>query len=334
MIDDDGSHSVQATSTLLKVDGLKTYFETANGWIKAVDGVDLALRRGESLAVVVESGCGKTVLALSLMRLVPSPPGKTVSGKIVFAGHDLLRVDEKRMQSLRGNRLSMIFQEPMTSLNPVFRVDEQVAEVLRRHLGISRREALERTAELFRRVGIPEPKRRGRSYPHQLSGGLRQRVMIAMAVACRPDLILADEPTTALDVTLQDQILTLLDGLKQELGTSLILISHDLGIVAQMADRVMVMYAGRVVEQAPVDVLFEKPAHPYTRGLLASIPRLTSARSEPLPVIPGQVPNLHDLPRGCSFQDRCPEVMEICRREEPPLVELTEAASVRCLKFG
>lgn len=334
MIGNGRFHHVPENPALLKVDGLKTHFETPDGWVKAVDGVDLALRRGESLAVVGESGCGKTVLALSLMRLVPSPPGKTVSGKIVFAGQDLLRIDEKRMQFLRGNRLSMIFQEPMTSLNPVFRVDDQVAEVLRRHFRISRREALERTTELFRRVGIPEPQRRGRSYPHQLSGGLRQRVMIAMAVACRPDLILADEPTTALDVTLQDQILTLLDELKRELGTSLILITHDLGVVAQMAERVIVMYAGRVVEQAPVTALFDEPAHPYTRGLLASIPRLTSSRYEPLPVIPGQVPNLHELPRGCHFQDRCPEVMAICRREEPSLVEHMREASVRCWRFG
>lgn len=319
---------------LLSVRDLKTYFYTDDGVVPAVDGVTFELERGGTLGIVGESGCGKSVTSLTIMGLIPQPPGKIEGGVIEFEGRDLLKLSEAEMRHIRGNEISMIFQEPMTSLNPVFRVDEQVAEVLRRHLGISRREALERTAELFRRVGIPEPKRRGRSYPHQLSGGLRQRVMIAMAVACRPDLILADEPTTALDVTLQDQILTLLDGLKQELGTSLILISHDLGIVAQMADRVMVMYAGRVVEQAPVDVLFEKPAHPYTRGLLASIPRLTSARSEPLPVIPGQVPNLHDLPRGCSFQARCPEVMEICRREEPPLVELTEAASVRCLKFG
>ena len=323
-----------SASPLLEITDLRTVFDTPAGTVRAVDGVDLVLGRGETLAVVGESGCGKTVLALSVMRLVPAPPGRLASGSVVFRGENLLTLDRKRMQDLRGDRISMIFQEPMTSLNPVFRVGEQVAEIIRRHRKTTRRQAMDEVAELFHRVGIADADQRLRAYPHQLSGGLRQRVMIAMAVACRPDLILADEPTTALDVTIQAQILALLDQLKREMGTSLMLITHDLGVVAQMAERVIVMYAGKVVEEAPAQVMFDAPRHPYTRGLLASLPRLGTDPATPLPMIPGQVPSLYDLPRGCRFQDRCPDARQVCREEEPALLTPSPGATVRCWNFA
>lgn len=318
---------------LLEINDLRTVFDTPAGSVRAVDGVDLVLGGGETLAVVGESGCGKTVLALSIMRLVPSPPGRIASGSVLFQGENLLTLDRKRMQDLRGDRISMIFQEPMTSLNPVFRVGEQVAELIRRHRKTTHRQALDEAAELFHRVGIAEADQRLRAYPHQLSGGLRQRVMIAMAVACRPDLILADEPTTALDVTIQAQILALLEQLKREMGTSLMLITHDLGVVARMAERIIVMYAGKVVEEATAEVLFDTPRHPYTRGLLASLPRLGTDPATPLPMIPGQVPSLYDLPRGCRFQDRCPDVRPVCREEEPALLSPSAGATVRCWNY-
>ena len=323
-----------SASPLLEITDLRTVFDTPAGTVRAVDGVDLVLGRGETLAVVGESGCGKTVLALSVMRLVPAPPGRLASGSVVFRGENLLTLDRKRMQDLRGDRISMIFQEPMTSLNPVFRVGEQVAEIIRRHRKTTRRQAMDEVAELFHRVGIADADQRLRAYPHQLSGGLRQRVMIAMAVACRPDLILADEPTTALDVTIQAQILALLDQLKREMGTSLMLITHDLGVVAQMAERVIVMYAGKVVEEAPAEIMFDTPRHPYTRGLLASLPRLGTDPATPLPMIPGQVPSLYDLPRGCRFQDRCPDARPVCREEEPALLTPSPGATVRCWNYA
>jgi len=319
---------------LLEINDLRTVFDTPAGTVRAVDGVDLVLGRGETLAVVGESGCGKTVLALSVMRLVPTPPGRIASGSVLFRGENLLALDRKRLQDLRGDRISMIFQEPMTSLNPVFRVGDQVAELILRHRKTTRRQALDEVAGLFHRVGISEADQRLRAYPHQLSGGLRQRIMIAMAVACRPDLILADEPTTALDVTIQSQILALLDQLKREMGTSLILITHDLGVVAQMAERVIVMYAGKVVEEAPAEVMFDTPRHPYTQGLLASLPRLGTDPATPLPIIPGQVPSLYDLPRGCRFQDRCPDVRPVCRQEEPALLTPSPGGTVRCWNYA
>ncbi len=317
---------------ILDIVGLKTYFDTPRGVVKAVDGVDIALTQGDTLGVVGESGCGKTVLALSLMRLVPSPPGKIVSGRILFNGRDLLQLSEEDMRRVRGRDISMIFQEPMTSLNPVFRIGEQVAEVIRLHQGLSGRDALDRAVEMLKLVGIAAPERRAGEYPHQMSGGMRQRVMIAIAIACAPRLMLADEPTTALDVTIQAQILDLIGRLKEEIGTSVILITHDLGIVAEAAQTVAVMYAGQIVECGRADDVFSNPLHPYSRGLTASIPKLhrNAARGADLPVIPGTVPPLYRLPQGCRFQERCREVMDICRRRDPDLKENQGAHAVRC----
>ena len=317
---------------ILDITGLRTYFDTPRGVVKAVDGVDIALTQGDTLGVVGESGCGKTVLALSIMRLVPSPPGKIVSGRILFNGRDLLQLSEEDMRRVRGRDISMIFQEPMTSLNPVFRIGEQVAEVIRLHQGLSGRDALDRAVEMLKLVGIAAPERRAGEYPHQMSGGMRQRVMIAMAIACAPRLMLADEPTTALDVTIQAQILDLIGRLKEEIGTSVILITHDLGIVAEAAQTVAVMYAGQIVECGRADDVFSNPLHPYSRGLTASIPKLhrSAARKAGLPVIPGTVPPLYRLPQGCRFQERCREVMDICRRRDPDLKENQGAHAVRC----
>lgn len=319
------------TDLLLKIRGLKTVFTSDGGEAAAVDGVNLDVKQGETLGLVGESGCGKTVTALSIMRLVSSPPGKIVAGEIMFNGMDLLKLDEDEMRRIRGNRISMIFQEPMTSLNPVFRVQEQISEVFRIHRSMSKSEAAAVAVEMLRKVGIPSPEKRARDYPHQMSGGMRQRVMIAMALACDPMLMLADEPTTALDVTIQAQILELMNEIKTRLGTGIILITHDLGVVAEMADRVAVMYAGKIVEEASVKQLFASPQHPYSIGLLKSVPRIDTAteKSPKLYVIPGMVPDLKKLPPGCSFQDRCPEVGEICK--EPPELERKSTDSlVRC----
>jgi peptide/nickel transport system ATP-binding protein/oligopeptide transport system ATP-binding protein len=321
-------------SVILDIKDLRTHFETARGTVRAVDGVDLTIRQGDTLGVVGESGSGKTVLALSIMRLVPSPPGRIVSGSILFDGNDLLRLEEKEMRRVRGKDISMIFQEPMTSLNPVFKIGDQVAEVIRLHQGLSKKAARERAIEMFRLVGMPSPERRVDDYPHQISGGMRQRVMIAMAVSCNPRLMLADEPTTALDVTIQAQILDLIDKLKEEIGTSVMLITHDLGLVAESAQQVIVMYAGTVFEYAPVKDIFAAPCHPYTVGLMASMPRLDggSGGAVRLNVIPGTVPPLYSLPAGCRFHDRCPFVMDICRKEEPALKEISSGHYVRCWK--
>jgi peptide/nickel transport system ATP-binding protein len=299
-------------------------FAGTTGPVRAVDGVSWAVARGRALGVVGESGCGKSVTALSILRLV-RPPGRIVGGTIRYRGQDLLALPEKEMRSLRGNRLAMIFQEPMTALNPVYRAGAQVAEVLRAHhrlgQGLGRRAALDEAARLFRQVGIADPERRVHDFPHQMSGGMRQRVMIAMALACRPEVLIADEPTTALDVTIQAQILDLLGRLRRELGMSLVLITHDLGVVAETCDEVVVMYAGQVVEQARASVLFAAPRHPYTAGLLRAVPPLgATERAERLREIPGMVPRLDRLPVGCRFQDRCERVEERCRREMPPLV--------------
>jgi peptide/nickel transport system ATP-binding protein len=320
---------------ILDIADLRTVFNTPRGVVKAVDGVDVSLLQGDTLGIVGESGCGKTVLALSIMRLIPSPPGKIVSGRILFNGVDLVQLEEEEMRRVRGRDISMIFQEPMTSLNPVFRIGEQVAEAIRLHQGLSGRDALDRAVEMLKLVGIAAPDRRAREYPHQMSGGMRQRVMIAMAIACAPRLMLADEPTTALDVTIQAQILDLIGRLKEETGTSVILITHDLGIVAEAAQSVAVMYAGRIVEYGEVGDVFSTPLHPYTRGLTASIPKLHQKvnRQDVLPVIPGMVPSLYHLPEGCRFQDRCPEVMDVCRHQEPELKKNAGLHTVRCWKY-
>ena len=324
------------STPLLAIEDLQTHFFTRDGVVRAVDGVSYAVEPGETLAVVGESGCGKSVTALSILRLVPSPPGRIVGGAIRFEGVDLLQIGEGEMRRIRGNEISMIFQEPMTSLNPVLTVSRQITETLILHQGLTARAAAARAIEMLRLVRIPEPERRARQYPHELSGGMRQRVMIAMALACHPKLLIADEPTTALDVTIQAQILDLMRELKSEIGAAIILITHDLGVVAEMAQRVVVMYAGRKVEEAPVGDLFRRPQHPYTLGLLASVPRLgaTLGRAEPprLAEIPGTVPSLCDPIVGCAFAPRCAYATERCSREAPPLEAKTAAHLAACFE--
>jgi oligopeptide/dipeptide ABC transporter ATP-binding protein len=317
---------------LLRIQNLKTYFYTEDGIVKAVDGVDLEVYPGEVLGLVGESGCGKSVTSLSIMRLI-APPGKIVEGEIWFDGQNLLSLPEKQMIAIRGNRISMIFQQPQTALNPVFKVGDQIVEVLQIHRQMDRKTAWERSVEMLRLVGIPDPERRAQAYPHELSGGMAQRVMIAMALACEPALLIADEPTTALDVTIQAQILDLMRNLRQQINTAIILITHDLGVVAEMAERVAVMYAGQIVEQAEVNALFDTPLHPYTQGLLESIPVLGEFK-ERLAVIPGSVPNLINLPPGCRFAPRCQARakygLKICEQEMPALQEITPGHRVRC----
>jgi peptide/nickel transport system ATP-binding protein len=321
---------------LLDVDGLKTYFFLRGGILKAVDGVSFQLKAHETLAIVGESGCGKSMTALSLMRLIPDPPGRIVGGSVKLAGVDLVGLDERTMRSVRGKDISMIFQEPMTSLNPVMTVGNQIAEALLLHEETNRKEALRRAVEILRLVRIPEPEQRLREYPHQLSGGMRQRVMIAMALACNPKVLIADEPTTALDVTIQAQILDIILDLQKKLGTALILITHDLGVVAETAQRVIVMYAGKKVEETTVGELFARPLHPYTHGLMASIPRLELMRGgggetkRRLQEIPGIVPALTNLPSGCAFAPRCPFADDQCRREAPPYAEKRPAHWAAC----
>jgi peptide/nickel transport system ATP-binding protein len=311
-----------APDIVLDVKNLQTVFFTNSGLFRAVDDVSFQVRRGETLAIVGESGCGKSVTALSIMRLVPDPPGRVIGGSVMLEGRDLLGLDEAEMRKVRGNRISMIFQEPMTSLNPVMRIGDQITEAVRLHRPISAREARKQAVDMLRLVRIPEPERRAQEYPHQMSGGMRQRAMIAMALACRPALLIADEPTTALDVTIQAQILALIVDLQTRLGTGLILITHDLGVVAQTAQRVIVMYAGRKVEEATVEDLFDHPRHPYTRGLMASMPAvigLDADNDARLTEIPGMVPSLTNLPTGCAFAPRCRLAVERCRAEYPPL---------------
>jgi peptide/nickel transport system ATP-binding protein len=321
------------STTLLEIRDLVTEFRSDGGWVRAVDGVSFEVAPRTTLGVVGESGSGKSVTALSIMRLIASPPGRIAAGTIRYAGRDLLALPPAQMRAIRGNRIAMIFQEPMTSLNPVFTVGEQVAEAVRLHQRKSRKDARAVAIEMFRRVGIPSPEDRVDAYPHQLSGGMRQRVMIAMALACKPDLLIADEPTTALDVTIQAQILDLLRSLQRELGMAILLITHDLGVVAETCDEVVVMYAGRIVERARTDVLFAAPRHPYTAGLLRSVPSYGDGAEVTdharLVEIPGMVPALDELPAGCKFAERCPRVAERCRAEEPALVELG-ASWVRC----
>ena len=315
---------------LLAVRDLRTSFFTDRGEAHAVDGVSFAVDAGRVLGLVGESGCGKSVTALSLMRLVP-PPGRIVGGEVRLDGRDLLRVDERAMRDVRGAQLAMIFQEPMTSLNPVFTVGSQIAEGLRLHRPVSRRQAWERAVELLAEVGIPEPARRARDYPHQLSGGMRQRVMIAMAVSCEPRVLVADEPTTALDVTIQAEILDLLRGLRERRGMALLLITHDLGVVAQQADEVAIMYAGRIVEHGSVLDVFDHPLHPYTQALFRSIPGI-GGRRECLEAIPGQVPDLLQLPSGCAFRDRCPRAVPECATVVPPLEEKAPGHRAACIR--
>jgi len=309
---------------LLEVTDLRTWFFTRDGVVRAVDGVSFHVAPGETLAIVGESGCGKSVTALSVLRLIPSPPGRIVSGRIRFAGRDLLGLSEPEMRDVRGNEISMIFQEPMTSLNPVLTIGRQIAEILTLHQGLSRNRALARAVDMLRLVHIPEAERRIAEYPHQLSGGMRQRVMIAMALACNPKLLIADEPTTALDVTIQAQILDLMRELKQKIDAAIVLITHDLGVVAEMAQRVVVMYAGRKAEEAPVGPLFRRPLHPYTKGLLNSVPRLgatLAGERAPLAEIPGTVPSLKEVIPGCPFEARCTFATDLCRREMPQFEE-------------
>jgi oligopeptide/dipeptide ABC transporter ATP-binding protein len=317
---------------LLDVRNLKTYFYTEDGVVKAVDGVDFFVNSGEVMGLVGESGCGKSVTSLSIMRLI-GQPGKIIEGAILFEGKDLVKASEEEMIQVRGNRISMIFQQPQTALNPVFKVGDQIAEVLGIHQSMGREVGRKRAVELLQMVGIPDPERRAEAYPHELSGGQAQRVMIAMALACVPDLLIADEPTTALDVTIQAQILDLMRNLRQNIGTTIILITHDLGVVAEMAERVAVMYAGRIVEQADTTTLFAEPMHPYTRGLIGSIPILGKLKDR-LDVIPGSVPNLVNLPPGCRFASRCKARVEnqlsICTEKEPDLIDVGPGHIVRC----
>jgi peptide/nickel transport system ATP-binding protein/oligopeptide transport system ATP-binding protein len=322
-------------SHLLAVNHLQTHFPTRAGLVRAVDDVSFYLDRGELLGLVGESGCGKSITALSIMRLI-APPGKIVGGQISFDDKNLLKLSDREMRAIRGDDIAMIFQDPMTSLNPVFTVGEQIAEALRLHRKLSRKAAREAAIEAMREVSIPDPARRINDYPHQLSGGMRQRVMIAMALACDPKLLIADEPTTALDVTIQAQILELLNELRKNRELAVLLITHDLGVVAEVADRVAVMYTGRIVEESPVEELFARPRHPYTEGLLRSVPKLTSAtaaKAERLETIEGTVPSPTDLPPGCHFAPRCPYRMPRCTTEEIPLYDLEGGVKVRCVLF-
>jgi len=324
-----------ADETILQIEDLQTHFFTAVGTIRAVDGVSYALKAGETLGVVGESGCGKSVTALSVLRLVANPPGRIVGGAIRFEGRNLLEVGEAEMERIRGNEISMIFQEPMTSLNPLYTVGKQIAEAVALHQGLNKRDAWDRAVEMLKRVYIPEPERRAHAYPHQLSGGMRQRVMIAMALSCNPKVLIADEPTTALDVTIQAQILDLMRELQETFGTAIVLITHDMGVVAENADRVVVMYAGRKVEEADASRLFDHPGHPYTRGLLGSIPHLdtaarSGARRPRLNEIKGMVPSLFRLPQGCTFAPRCGLASDQCRQVVPPLEEQRPGHWIAC----
>ena len=328
-----------AGNIVLSVDDLRTWFFTRQGVVKAVDGVSFEVGQAETLAIVGESGCGKSMTALSLMRLVPDPPGRIISGTVVLDGRELTSLAEEEMRDVRGNDISMIFQEPMTSLNPVMTIGTQIGEALVLHQQLSKKEALARAIDMLRLVRIPEPEQRAREYPHQLSGGMRQRAMIAMALACTPKVLIADEPTTALDVTIQAQILDLIVSLQQEVGAAVILITHDLGVVAETAHRVIVMYAGKKVEETDVRTLFRDPQHPYTRGLLESVPRLAimsghEEEAERLNEIDGIVPPLHDLPRGCAFAPRCPLAVDRCRQEEPRYEEFRAGHWVACWRTG
>jgi peptide/nickel transport system ATP-binding protein len=324
-----------ATETLLEIQGLETHFKTDDGIVHAVDGVDLTVARGETLCVVGESGCGKTAMAMTILKLIAMPPGRIAAGRILWKGRDLVPLDAAAMRHIRSREIAIVFQEPMTSLNPVYTVGEQIAEVVRLHQGLGRREAADRAIEMLRLVHVPAPERRAHDYPHQLSGGMRQRVMIAMALACRPQLLIADEPTTALDVTIQAQILDLLTEMKERFGMAIMLITHAMGVVAEVAQRVVVMYAGRVIEEAPVDALFARPLHPYTKGLIRSIPRLDAMRGDRrrLAAIGGTVPSLLDPPSGCRFAPRCGFASAACIASTPALRAIDGDHKVACVLY-
>jgi oligopeptide/dipeptide ABC transporter ATP-binding protein len=317
-------------ATLLEVRDLKTYFFTQAGVVKAVDGVSYDLAEGETLGLVGESGCGKSVSALSIMRLIPDPPGKTVGGEVIFAGQDLLKLPDYQMRHVRGKQIAMVFQEPMTSLNPVLSIERQLTEPLALHLGMSKTEARREAVRRLEQVGIPDPERRIKQFPHQFSGGMLQRVMIAMALSCNPRLIIADEPTTALDVTIQAQILELMKKLSREYGVSLIVITHNLGVVARYADRVNIMYAGKIIERGTARDIYRNPSHPYTLGLLNSVPRLDLPRKEKLDPVEGQPPDLMNLPAGCAFRERCRFAIERCAEEIPPLQAVSDGHVSAC----
>jgi peptide/nickel transport system ATP-binding protein len=325
---------VDPAEALLEVKNLRTSFFTSDGEVHAVDNVSFNVRRGEAVALVGESGCGKSVTAMSIMRLV-AQPGKITGGEIRFKGRNLAKLPEREMRNVRGNDIAMVFQEPMTSLNPVFRIGAQVAEAIRIHRKVGKKEAWKQAGDMLELVSIPDPHKRLYDYPHQLSGGMRQRVMIAMALSCDPELLIADEPTTALDVTIQAQIMELRAGLQKKLGLAVLLITHDLGVVAEFCERVIVMYTGRIVEEASVHDLFANPAHPYTRGLLKSLPAVASGGgAKRLPTIAGMVPSLTNLPQGCKFHPRCPDVMDICRGNEPASMVVGAEHSARCYLHG
>lgn len=317
---------------ILEVNHLKTYFHTDAGLSKAVNDVSFFVEKGKTLGIVGESGCGKSITSLSIMGLVETPPGEIAGGEIIFEGEDLLKKNEKEMSKIRGKKIAMIFQEPMTSLNPVFTIGQQLVETLMLHEEMTKKQAKERAIEMLKMVKIPLAEKRFNEYPHQLSGGMRQRVMIAMALCCNPDLLICDEPTTALDVTIQAQILDLINELKEKTGTSVMMITHDLGVIAEIADDVMVMYAGKIVERATCDQIFEKPMHPYTYGLMQCIPKLDDDDTKRLSVIEGMVPSFDDMPKGCAFCPRCKEAREICRQKMPELAE-AEGRMVRCFKY-
>ena len=321
------------TQRLLDIRGLKTHFKTDDGWLHAVDGVDIGIDRGETVCVVGESGCGKSVTAMSVLKLLPMPPGRIVAGEILWQGRDIVPMSDDDMRAIRMKEIAIVFQEPMTSLNPVYSVGEQIAEGLRLHEGLGNKEAMARAVEMLQLVRIPTPQRRVHDYPHQFSGGMRQRVMIAMALSCKPKLLIADEPTTALDVTIQAQILDLLAELKDELGMAILLITHAMGVVAEVAQRVVVMYAGKVVEEAAVIDLFAQPRHPYTQGLIRSIPRIDMAalHKQRLETIPGTVPKLIAPPPGCRFAPRCKLATSQCTTETPPLREVAPGHKVACI---
>lgn len=323
---------------LLKVQGLKTYFFLERGVVKAVDGVDFEIKKGEILGLVGETGCGKSITVMSILRLIPSPPGKIVEGKIIFEGEDLLKKDKEGMRKVRGTKISIIFQDPHTSLDPVFTVGYQIAEPIELHQVIEQHlmkaeEVPGKVMEMLRLVRIPDPEHRVVEYPHQFSGGMKQRAMIAMMISCNPSLLIADEPTTAVDVTIQAQILDLMRDLRRKLGTSVLLITHNLGVVAEMCDRVAVMYAGNIVEQAEITTLFGSPKHPYTKALLAAVPKVGTKRRE-LETIPGMVPSLITPPPGCKFHPRCPHAMDMCRKEFPQMIEIEKGHLVRCYLYG
>jgi peptide/nickel transport system ATP-binding protein len=320
-------------NVVLEVKNLKTHFTSKKGVTKAVDGIDFVLHQGETLGIVGESGCGKSMTSLSILRLVPSPPGKIVDGTVELKGKDILQMSDSELRKVRGNQISMIFQEPMTSLNPVIPVGEQIAEAIRVHQKLGRKEAWEKSVEMLELVGIPSPRQRAKQEPFQLSGGMRQRVMIAMALACNPEVLIADEPTTALDVTIQAQILELMKDLQKRLNMGIIFITHDLGVVAELCDKVAVMYAGQVVEYSSTEALFSHPKHPYTNGLLSSLPKLYEDQEE-LQTMPGNVPSPYDMPKGCRFSPRCPLATAQCHEEEPQLHSLEDGSQIRCFLYN